>query len=145
MAVEITSDPDKIDLKRVVSFLKKEAYWARGRTAKAILLSMANSLCYSIFDGGRFAGFARVVTDSSTVYYLCDVFILPEHRGKGLGKKLVRHVVKDPRLKGLGGMLLTRDAHGLYARYGFTGREKERKLFMIKRGRGGGRPRKTSA
>jgi GNAT superfamily N-acetyltransferase len=75
-----------------------------------------------------------VVTDYSTVYYLCDVFILPEYRGKGLGKKLIQHVAKDPRLKDCMGMLLTRDAHRLYSRYGFTGQEKEREMFMIKRG-----------
>jgi GNAT superfamily N-acetyltransferase len=135
MAVEISTDIGKIDLKKVVSFLRKESYWAKGRTPNAILKSIANSLCYSIFDGGMFAGFARVVTDSSTVYYLCDVFILPDYREKGLGKKLIQHVVKDIRLKGCMGMLLTRDAHRLYARHGFTGQEKERKMFMIKRGR----------
>jgi len=135
MAAEISSEMNKIDLKKVRSFLRKESYWAKGRTPKAILKSIANSLCYSILEGGRFAGFARVVTDYSTVYYLCDVFILQEHRGKGLGKKLVNHVVKDPRLRGCMGMLLTRDAHGLYSRHGFTGQEKERKMFMTKRGR----------
>jgi GNAT superfamily N-acetyltransferase len=134
MAVEISTDIGKIDLKKVVSFLRKESYWAKGRTPKAILTSIANSLCYSILDSGRFAGFARVVTDSSTVYYLCDLFILPDYRGKGLGKKLMQHVVKDPKLRGCMGMLLTRDAHGLYSRYGFNGQEKERKMFMIKRG-----------
>jgi len=134
MAVEISPDMRKIDLKKVVSFLTRESYWAKGRTPKAILKSIASSLCYSILDGGRFAGFARVVTDSSTVYYLCDVFIIQEYRGKGLGKKLLHHVVNDPRLKGCMGMLLTRDAHRLYSRYGFTGQEKERKMFMIKRG-----------
>jgi GNAT superfamily N-acetyltransferase len=133
MPAEISSDMSKIDLKKVVSFLRKESYWAKGRTSKAILKSIANSLCYSILDGGRFAGFARVVTDSSTVYYLCDVFILSEYRGKGLGKKLIQRVVKDPRLRGCMGMLLTRDAHRLYSRHGFTGQEKERKMFMIKR------------
>jgi GNAT superfamily N-acetyltransferase len=134
MPVEISSDMGKIDLKKVVSFLRKESYWAKGRTPKAIIQSIANSLCFSILDRGRFAGFARVVTDSSTVYYLCDVFILPEYREKGLGKKLIQHVVKDPRLRGCMGMLLTRDAHRLYSRHGFTGQERERKMFMIKRG-----------
>jgi GNAT superfamily N-acetyltransferase len=134
MAVEITADMSKIERKKVVSFLRKESYWAKGRSAKAILKSLENSLCYSLLEGGRFAGFARVVTDYSTVYYLCDVFILPEYRGKGLGKKLVNRLVKDPTLKGCLGMLLTQDAHRLYSRHGFTGQEKERKMFMIKRG-----------
>jgi GNAT superfamily N-acetyltransferase len=135
MAIEISSERDRIDLKQVVSFLRRESYWAKGRSAKSISKSLANSLCFSIHEDGRFAGLARVVTDYSTVYYLCDVFILPEYRGKGLGKKIIQHVVKDSRLRGFMGMLLTRDAHGLYSRHGFTGQEKERKMFMIKRGR----------
>ena len=134
MPVDISSDRSKIDRKKVVSFLRRESYWAKGRTPKAIFKSLDNSLCYSLLDDGRFAGFARVVTDYSTVYYLCDYFILPGYRGKGLGKKLIRRVLKDPRLRGCTGMLLTRDAHGLYSRHGFTGQEKERKMFMIKRG-----------
>ena len=134
MAVEIRSGIDKTDLKKVVSFLRKESYWANRRTPKAILKSIDNSLCYSIYHDERFAGFARVVTDYSTVYYLCDVFILKDFRGMGLGERLVRRVVRDPRLKNCMGMLLTRDAHGLYTKHGFTDREKEQKMFMIKRG-----------
>jgi GNAT superfamily N-acetyltransferase len=134
MAVEIRSGIDKIDLKKVVSFLRKESYWAKRRTPRAILKSIDNSPCYSVYKDGRFAGFARMVTDYSTFYYLCDVFILKDFRGMGLGERLVRRVVRDPRLKNCMGMLLTRDAHRLYSRYGFTAQEKERKMFMIKRG-----------
>jgi GNAT superfamily N-acetyltransferase len=136
MAVEIRAGIDEIDLKKVVSFLRKESYWANRRTPKAILKSIDKSLCYSVYKDGRFAGFARVVTDYSTFYYLCDVFILKDFRGMGLGERLVRRVVRDPRLKNFMGMLLTRDAHGLYTKHGFTDREKEQKMFMIKRGGG---------
>jgi GNAT superfamily N-acetyltransferase len=136
MPVEISTDMSKIELKKVVSFLKRESYWARGRTPKTILKSITNSLCYSVYKDGRFAGFARVVKDYSTVYYLCDVFILREFWGKGLGEMLVRRVSEDARLKNCMGMLLTRDAHGLYTKYGFTDRKKEQKMFMIKRGGG---------
>ena len=134
MAAEIRSGIDKIDLKKVVSFLRKESYWAKGRTPKAILKSIDNPLCYSVFSEGRFSGFAGVVTEYSTVYYRCDVFILKDFRGMGLGEMLVRRVSKDARLKNCMGMLLTRDAHGLYTKYGFTDQEKEQKMFMIRRG-----------
>jgi GNAT superfamily N-acetyltransferase len=134
MAVEIRSGIAKTDMKKVVSFLRKESYWANRRTPRAILKSIDNSLCYSIYHDERFAGFARVVTDYSTVYYLCDVFILKDFRGKGLGEMLVRRVSKDARLKKCMGMLLTRDAHRLYTKYGFTDQKKEQKMFMIKRG-----------
>ncbi len=136
MGIEIRPGIGRDDLKKVVSFLLKESYWANRRAPQAIRKSLDNSLCYGLYEDGEFAGFARAVTDYSTVYYLCDVFIIREYRGKGLGKKLVRYVLKDPRLKGCMGMLLTRDAHRLYSRYGFTDRKEEQKMFMIKRGKG---------
>ena len=70
-------------------------------------------------SGKIFAGFARVITDKATFNYICGLFILPEYRRKGLGKKLVEFIVKDPEIKDGGHLLLTRDAHKLYSKFGF--------------------------
>ena len=82
--------------------------------------SIAGSLCFALLHGGRQVGFARVVTDRATFAYLCDVYVLEEHRGRGLGKWLVEEVRAHPDLQGLRRIVLvTKDAHGLYAGLGF--------------------------
>jgi ribosomal protein S18 acetylase RimI-like enzyme len=83
--------------------------------------SIENSSCYGVYLDGKetLAGFARVISDYATTYYLCDVIIDPEYRGSGLGKALVSHIVSRPEYAGLHGFLFTRDAHGLYEQYGF--------------------------
>ena len=83
--------------------------------------SIENSLCFGAYDEeGRQTGFARVVTDAATFAYLGDVFVLPEHRGKGVGKQLMDAVMAHPDVQGVRRfMLATEDAHGLYERYGF--------------------------
>ena len=82
--------------------------------------AVANSLCFAVLHGKAQIGFARVVTDSATFAYLCDVYILEEHRGKGLGKWLMECVMGHPGLQGLRRFsLATRDAHGLYRQFGF--------------------------
>lgn len=117
---EISDDPDRLDMDRIHRYLSEESYWATGRSREVVEASIRNSWCLGAYDGdGRLAGFARVVTDWATVYYLCDVFVLRPYRGCGLGKALVRRVVEDPRLSGLAGLLATQDAHGLYSRFGF--------------------------
>ncbi len=101
--------------------LLKTAYWAQTRPAQAIEKSMENSVCYGVYVEGedRLAGFARVITDRATTYYLCDVIIDERHRHKGLGKALVSYIVSRPAYSGRMGFLVTRDAHGLYEKYGF--------------------------
>lgn len=82
---------------------------------------MRNSLCFGLFRGRKQIGFARVISDRSTFAYLADVFVLPGHRGRGLGKWLMECIMSHPELKGLRRWLLvTRDAHGLYEKFGFT-------------------------
>jgi GNAT superfamily N-acetyltransferase len=82
--------------------------------------AVANSLCFGLLLGAEQVGLARVVTDRATFAYLSDVYVLEEHRGKGLAGRLMEAVVAHPDLQGLRRMLLaTRDAHGLYAKYGF--------------------------
>ena len=101
--------------------LLKTTYWANKRSREQVEKSMRNSVCYGIrlAEGQKLAGFARVITDRATTYYLCDVVIDEAYRGKGLGKALVSHIVSLPEYAGLRGFLFTRDAHGLYEHYGF--------------------------
>lgn len=103
--------------------LLKMTYWADRRSTETIEKSMRNSACFGIRsdEDGKLIGFARVVTDYATTWYLCDVIIDPDYRHAGLGKALVFHVVS--RFAGLRGILLTRDAHGLYEQYGFASGE----------------------
>jgi GNAT superfamily N-acetyltransferase len=97
------------------------AYWAQGRSRTVIERSLSTSLTFGLYYEGSQVGLARVVTDYATFGWLCDVFILPDHRGNGQGKWLIETVVSHPELRHLRRLLLaTRDAHGLYAQYGFT-------------------------
>jgi GNAT superfamily N-acetyltransferase len=120
--MRISSDPADIDFAVVHGYLSTEAYWCRGVPAATLRKAIANSLCFSAFgDAGAQVGFARVVTDRATFAYLCDVFVLPSARGAGVSKALMDAVVAHPDLQGLRRFsLATADAHGLYARYGFT-------------------------
>ena len=101
--------------------LLRTSYWAEHRSIEKIEASLRQSACYGVWleDEQKLVGFARVITDSATTYYLCDVIIDAEYRGKGLGTALVGHIVSRPAYAGLRGLLLTRDAHGLYAKFGF--------------------------
>ena len=101
--------------------LLKETYWANHRSAETIEKSMRNSACFGIWsdDEQKLIGFARVISDYATTWYLCDVVIDPAYQHQGLGKELVSYIASSPEFAGLRGLLLTRDAHGLYSRYGF--------------------------
>ena len=116
----ISTDKSKIDIATVHRFLS-QSYWAEGIPIEIVKRGVDNSLCFAIYQGERLIGFARVITDFATFGYLADVFILPEERGKGLSKWLMRVILDHPRLQGLRRFTLaTRDAHGLYAQFGFT-------------------------
>lgn len=116
----VTTDPAKIDTEIVYGFLS-QSYWAKGIPREVLERAVANSLCFSLFEGDGQVGFARVATDRATFAYLADVFVLPTHRGRGLSKLLMETIVAHPDLQGLRRwVLVTRDAHGLYARYGFA-------------------------
>ena len=116
----IINDPDKIKSEEVLRLLKM-TYWANNRTIEQIEESMASSFCYGLFlaEEERLVGFARVISDLATTYYLCDVIIDPEYQHQGLGKALVSHIVSLPQYRKLRGILLTKDAHGLYEKFGF--------------------------
>jgi GNAT superfamily N-acetyltransferase len=116
----ISDDPAQVDIAAVHDFLAG-SYWARGIPRATVARGIAHSLPFSLFLGDRQVGFARAVTDRATFAYLADVFVLEEHRGQGLGEWLVATVLAHPELQGLRRWLLvTRDAHALYRKQGFT-------------------------
>jgi GNAT superfamily N-acetyltransferase len=119
-AYEISTDPARLDVDAIHAFLT-QSYWSPGIPRATVARAIANSLCFGVFWQGQQVGFARMVTDKTTFAYLCDVYVLEEHRGHGVSKQLMAHVMQHPDLQGLRRMMLaTRDAHGLYTQYGFT-------------------------
>jgi GNAT superfamily N-acetyltransferase len=115
----VTTDPARLNIEFIHAYLTR-SYWSEGISREIVERGIANSLCFGVYEGGQQVGFARVITDYATFAYLADVFIIESHRGKGLSKFLVECIVNDPRLQGLRRWILaTRDAHGLYAKYGF--------------------------
>jgi GNAT superfamily N-acetyltransferase len=116
---EINCDKAHLDIDAIHSFLS-QSYWSPGIPRAVVERAIANSLCFGVLHQGQQVGFARVVTDKATFAYLADVYIVPEHRGKGLSRRLMEQIVRHPDLQGLRRMLLaTRDAHALYAKFGF--------------------------
>lgn len=120
MDVVIRTERERLDVDAIHAFLTR-SYWAKGVSRERVAKSLDGSLCFGLFDGERQIGFARVITDRVTFGYLCDVYVLEEHRGRGLGKRLVEAVRAHPDLRALRRfMLKTRDAHGLYEQFGFA-------------------------
>lgn len=120
---EISTDPARVRVDQVHDFLSHHGYWSLGRTRELVETSIANSalICGAYTPSGDIAGFARMITDFATFAYLCDVFVLPEHRGAGLGVEIVRTIVQHPDVVGIKRqMLATRDAHELYSKLGYT-------------------------
>jgi GNAT superfamily N-acetyltransferase len=116
----ISTDPARLDLEIVHTYLANDSYWASSVPMPVLKKAVENSLCFGVYQADRQVGFARVISDYATFAYLADVFILEEHRGQGCGKWLVESIMDHPQLQGLRRwMLVTRDAHGLYAQYGF--------------------------
>lgn len=116
----ISADPARLDFDAICDFLTR-AYWAQGRPRAAVERAFAHSLPFGLYDGSRQIGMARVLSDQAVFAYLMDVFIHEDYRGRGLGKWLVETVLSHPDVKNARRwMLATDDAHGLYARHGFT-------------------------
>lgn len=120
MKYRILDGRDKMDLKDITRLLKS-TYWADKRSDEQIEKSIQNSSCYGIYleDEEKLAGFARVISDYATTYYLCDVVIDAEYQHNGLGTALVEYIESLPIYEGLRGILITRDAHNLYRKYGY--------------------------
>ena len=118
--ISVDTDQNRLDLKTIHEFLTN-SYWARGIPLEVVERSIRGSLCFGLYDGDQQVGFARVASDCATFAYLADVFVVESHRGRGLGKTLMASIVAHQSLQGLRRWLLaTRDAHGLYAQFGFV-------------------------
>lgn len=117
----ISTDQQLINFDEVYNFLENESYWSKGVTKERLRRAISNSLCFGIYKNGKQAALARVITDKATFAYICDVFVLQEHRGKGLSKWLIQTIRQHQDLQGVRRWsLATADAHGLYAQYGFV-------------------------
>jgi len=119
---EISTDPDRIDLDRVHVWLATDAYWALGRERETVARAFAGSIGFGVYrpGDGRQVAVARVVTDGATFAWLCDVYVDPAERGRGLGTWLAGAVRDHLGELGVRRILLaTLDAHGVYAKIGF--------------------------
>jgi nitroimidazol reductase NimA-like FMN-containing flavoprotein (pyridoxamine 5'-phosphate oxidase superfamily)/GNAT superfamily N-acetyltransferase len=117
----ISTDAARLDLDVIHNFLARKSYWAEGVPREVVARSIANSLCFGVYDGARQVGFARVISDYATYAYLADVFVLAPYRGRGISKALMATVTSHPHLQGLRlWTLRTADAHELYKKFGFT-------------------------
>jgi GNAT superfamily N-acetyltransferase len=121
MTMEISTDNARLDVAMIHTFLANDSYWVPGISRANVEKSIQNSLCFGVYAAGRQIGFARMVTDYVRFAHLMDVFVLPEYRGRGIGKLLMENILGHPELRTIQRYTLgTQDAHGLYARYGFT-------------------------
>lgn len=118
--LRISTDRAELDMALIHRFLSREAYWALGLPLATLQTALANSLCFGAFFGAEQVGFARVVTDHATAAHLKDVFVVPEHRGRGFGRQIIQAVMAHPDLQSVAFTLATADAHALYRAFGFV-------------------------
>lgn len=116
---EISADPTLLDIDAIHCFLTR-SHWAQGRTRDVVERCIRNSLCFGAYASGRQIAFARAITDRAVFAYLADVFVVPEYRGRGIAQKLIHAILAHPELQGLRVIMLrSRDAQGLYRKFGF--------------------------
>jgi GNAT superfamily N-acetyltransferase len=120
-AYTLSDDPLRLDLSAIHSYLRR-AYWSEQIPFDVVERAVRGSLCIGAYDtGGAQVGFIRFISDYATFCYVCDVYVLETHRGRGLSKAMMAMAVSHPRLQGLRRWnLVTLDAHGLYEQFGFT-------------------------
>ena len=132
--LRISTDPADLDIDWIHAALSERAYWALDRPRDVVVASIEGSLCFGAYRGSRQVGFARVVTDRATFGWVCDVFVDESERGQGVGGELLAAITTHPQLRDLKRLVLaTRDAHGLYERYGFTPLENPERFMMRRR------------
>jgi GNAT superfamily N-acetyltransferase len=118
--IEITNDLSRIDLDRVHAWLARKSYWAGQMPRSVFDRAIEGSLCFGAIKDGTTVGFARVISDRATFAYVADVFVDPERRGAGISKAIMSSIMRHPELQDLRlWLLVTADAHGLYAQHGF--------------------------
>lgn len=122
----ISDDKSKFPVEQAIELLHT-TYWAEKRDTEVIRKSIENSIVFGVYSDDSLIGMARVITDFATTFYIADVIIDEKYRGKGLGKKLISTIMSDERFSSLFGILVTRDAHGLYEHFGFK-RDTERAM-----------------
>ena len=116
----ISTDKEKLDLDEIHEFLSTKAYWCLNIPKEKVRTAIENSFCFGVYNLEKQIGFARIITDFATIAYLGDVYILEEHRGKGISKCLVETIMNHSELQGLRRwILLTGDAHELYRKFGW--------------------------
>lgn len=133
--IRISTDPSDVDIDWLHDALSERSYWALGRSRETVERSVASSLCFSVLDGPRQIGFARVVTDQATFAWLCDVFVDEDRRGQGIGRTLLAAVTGDPRLEGLKRTVLVTDSPAFYTSFGFAPIDRPER-WMLRRGPG---------
>lgn len=140
MAHEITIDnilysdnKDLLQFDIIHDYLSNESYWSKGIPKELVKRAAAGSVCFGVYTEGKQIGYARVITDGASFGYLADVFVLEPYRGKGISKHLVKFIVDYPAFKGFRRfMLATKDAHGLYEKFGFKKMETPDRFMEIK-------------
>jgi len=116
----ISDERARLDFGLIHRFISEESYWGQGRALEVVRRSVENSLPFGVYRGAEQVGFARVVTDYATFAWVADVFVVGEHRGRGLSKWLMEVILSHPELQGFRRWVLaTKDAHGLYRQFGF--------------------------
>jgi GNAT superfamily N-acetyltransferase len=117
----ISTDKTRLDVAAIHDYLCHRSYWAKGRSLERVKQSIENSICFGMYDAeDNMLGFARLLTDKVVFAYLMDLFIFEKYRGRGLGTALVKHIVEQPDLQVRLWFLATKDAHGLYEKFGFS-------------------------
>lgn len=130
MSIEVVTDPAQFDFDRTIPFIQA-SYWGEGRSGDDIRAAFAGSACVGLFENGEQLGVARAITDGVFHAYIYDLFVFEAHRGRGLSHLLMQALFDHPRLRGVKGwMLSTRDAHGLYEKYGFQPVEPNRTMWL---------------
>jgi GNAT superfamily N-acetyltransferase len=133
----ISTDKSKIDINLVYNYLNQESYWAKNVSMDIVARAIENSFCFGVYKKENDAtikqiGFARVITDKATFGYLADVFILEAYRGRGLSKWLMEEIMGHAELQGFRGWMLgTKDAHGLYEKFGFKKLQNSERIMRL--------------
>ena len=128
-----STDKNKLQIDKIHTYLSQESYWAQNIPLEIVKATIEGSVCFGVYYKDEQIGYARVITDQASFGYIADVFILKEHRGKGLSKELMKFIMNYEGFKFLRRfMLATKDAHGLYKQFGFTPLAEPERFMEIK-------------